>query len=329
MIRRRLAGLLGGLAAVAAVAGAAAVLPRVAGELPRPLARVARASERALARVVGPPRGSRSAGFDPLTPPEREAVAALSQRLDGLVVWSSSRGGPHKLYLVDLRTRRVRWFTHHDNEDFFARFAPDGRRIVFLRSRRPAVSTRVSTEWDVFVVNVDGTAERRVAERGFYPNWTADGQGIVFHREGRVFRHDLATGRETLLFDAPRELPGVEGVGDFVLAPDGRRLAFGLGGRFAGAFGLQGPFSGAVVLDLEARRLAVLTGEQACEPTWAPDGGSLLWMETGGRGGTRVMTGRPDGGERRVFMDLPGTHSHEYFPKLSSDGRWLVWGATA
>lgn len=27
-------------------------------------------------------------------------------------------------------------------------------------------------------------------------------------------------------------------------------------------------------------------------------------------------------------MDLPGRRSHEYFPELSSDGKWLVWAAT-
>ena len=29
------------------------------------------------------------------------------------------------------------------------------------------------------------------------------------------------------------------------------------------------------------------------------------------------------------LMDLPGRRSHEYFPRVSSDGKWLVWGATA
>ena len=28
------------------------------------------------------------------------------------------------------------------------------------------------------------------------------------------------------------------------------------------------------------------------------------------------------------LIDLPGRRSHEYFPELSSDGKWLVWGAT-
>jgi hypothetical protein len=28
------------------------------------------------------------------------------------------------------------------------------------------------------------------------------------------------------------------------------------------------------------------------------------------------------------LMDLPGRRSHEYFPELSSDGKWLIWAAT-
>ena len=27
-------------------------------------------------------------------------------------------------------------------------------------------------------------------------------------------------------------------------------------------------------------------------------------------------------------MDLPGEYSHEYFPRLSRDGRYLVWAAS-
>jgi len=313
---------------VLACAGAVAALPRVAHELPRPLANVARVPERLWTRLF-PPRVARGARLDGLTGPEREAAGALGRRLDGLILWSSNRSGNHELYLLDLRAGALRQLTHHPNVDYFGRFSPDGTQIAFLRSQREWVSARETTGWDVFLMDADGTHERRIARGGYYPGWTADGRAVVFHRQGRVFRYDVAAGRETLLFDGPAELPGVAEIGDFELAPDGRRLAFGLRGTFAGALGLQGPFSGAVVLDLPARTLAVLTREQACEPTWAPDGRSLLWVETGGRGGTRIMTGSPDGGGRRPFMDLPGAYSHEYFPRLSNDGRWLVWGAAA
>lgn len=309
-------------------AGAVAALPRVAHDLPKPLANVARVPERLWTRVF-PPRVSRKARLEGLTGPEREAARALGQRLRGRVLWSSNRSGNHELYLLDLEAQSLTQLTHHPNVDFFGRFSPDGKQIVFLRSQREWVSAREPTAWDVFLINADGTGERRILRSGYHPTWTADGRAIVFHREAQVFRYDLAAGQETLILDGRREFPGVTEIGDFELAPDGRRLAFGLRGDFAGVHGLQGSFSGAVVFDLEARALAVLTREQACQTTWAPDGQSLLWMETGGNGGTRVMTGRPDGSGRRVFMDLPGPYSHEYFPKLSNDGRWLAWGAAA
>ena len=325
MVRRMLVGVV--LAGVLG-AGALAALSQVANELPKPLSNVAHLPERLWARV-SPPRVARKARLAGVTGPEQEAVRELGRRLDGLVVWSSNRTGHHQLYLVDLRAQSVRQLTSTPSVNFFARFSPDGRRIVFLRSQAEYVSPRDPTRWDVFVVGVDGTGERRLVRGGYHPTWTADGAAILFERQMRVFRYELATGRETLVLDGPATFPGVSELGDVEQGPDGRRLAFGLRGTFAGIFGLQGAYSGAVVFDPEARTLASLTREQACQTTWAPDGRSLLWMETGGNGGTRVMTGQPDGSGRRVFVDLPGAYSHEYFPKLSNDGRWLVWGAAA
>jgi Tol biopolymer transport system component len=309
-------------------AGAGAALPRVADDLPEPLSDVARLPERLWTRLFPPrtPTESRLAG---LTDPEREAVRVLGARLDGLLVWSSNRSGNHELYLLDLRTQSIRQLTHTPSVDFFSRFSPDGRQILFSRSQRAWVSFRDPTAWDVFLMNVDGTHERRIVRGGYHPTWAPDGKAVIFERQRRFLRYDLATGQESVLLDGPLEFPGVEYLGDVEMGPDGRRLAFVLRGRFAGAHGLTGAYSGAVVFDLETRRLASLTQEQACQTTWAPDGQRLLWMEPGGNGGTRVMTGRPDGSGREVFVDLPGAYSHEYFPRLASDGRWLVWGASA
>jgi Tol biopolymer transport system component len=301
-----------------AAAGVAAGLPRVAHELPKPLANVARIPERLWTRLF-PPRVAHGARLEGLTGPEREAAADLGRRLDGLVLWSSNRSGNHELYLLDLRARKIRQLTHHPNVDFFGRFSPDGRRIVFLRSQREWVSAREPTAWDVFLMDSDGSNERRVAQGGFHPTWTADGRAVIFHREARVFRYDVASGRETQIFDGRAAIPRLTEIGDFELSPDGQRLSFGL----------RGPFDGAAVFELATGRLTPLTTEQACEPTWAPDGHRLVWVETGGKGGTRIMTGAPNGSGRQLFMDLPGAYSHEYFPKFSSDGRWLVWGAAA
>jgi Tol biopolymer transport system component len=316
------------LALVVLGAGGGIVLPRVANQLPARLQPVAQLPERLAARLW-PARIPRKARRADLTEPERAAVAALAPRLDGLIAWASNRSGHHELYVVDLRTGASRRLTQSSHASFFARFSPDGTSLVFVRSQPEQVSVRDPTHWDVYLIHVDGTGERRIAEGGYHPTWTSDGSGIIFLRGSRVYRYDLAAGRERLVLDAEQVLPGIEDFGDVELSPDGRRWAFPLRGRFSGVFGLHGGFSGAAVYEPEGPHLTLLTQEQACETTWAPDGASVLWMETGGNGGTRVMSGRPDGTDRRVFMDLPGTYSHEYFPKLSNDGRWLVWGAAA
>jgi Tol biopolymer transport system component len=310
--------LLAGLAALVASVGAVAALSRVADELPEPIATAARLSERLWTRILPPrvPKRDRLAG---LTAPEQDAVRALAGRLNGRIVWSSNRGGDHELYLLDLPSRSLQRLTRHPNVDFLPRFSPDGRQIVFLRSQKEWVSFRDPSAWDVFVIGADGTGERLIARSGYHPSWSADGEAILFHRGARLVRYDLASRRESLLFDGTKEVAGMTEIGDFELAPDQRHLAFGL----------RGPFAGAAVFDLDTRRVQPLTRVQACQTTWAPDGRSVVWVEIGGHGGTRVMIGGPDGSKRRVLMDLPGAYSHEYFPKLSNDGAWLIWGAAA
>ena len=307
-----------GLLGVLLAAGAVAALPRVAAELPKPLDDVARLPERLWTRVF-PPRTPKGARLEGLTGPEREAVGRLAGKLDGLLVWSSNRSGNHELYLLDLAARSVKRLTNSPNVDYFGRVSPDGKRIVFLRSQRQWVSARETTAWDVFLMDVDGKNERRIARGGYHPTWAANGTAVVFQRGLQAIRLDVASGQESVLLDGPQAIPGLTEVGDPELSPDGRRLALYPRGQHAGN----------AVFDLAARTLTLLGAVQACQPSWAPDGQSLVWIEIEGHGGTRVMAGRPDGSDRRVLIDLPGSHSHEYFPKLANDGRWLVWGASA
>lgn len=302
------------LVVIALLAGGWGALARLSLELPSPLADVVYLPERLLTRWV-PPRGGHLEG---LTPEEREAAETLARRLDARIVWSSNRDGNHDLYLLDLRSQAVHRLTRHPHVDFFSRFSPDGTKIVFLRSQRPWVSFREETAWDVYLINADGSGERLLARGGYHPTWTADGRGILFYRGMQVFRLELASGQEQLIFDAKQAIPGVTRAGDFELSADGARLAMGI----------RGPFDGAAVWDFGRRTLTPLTKAQACQTTWAPDG-AVLWTAATGRGGTQIMHTTALGAQGEVFIDLPGRYSHEYFPKLSNDGRWLVWGAAA
>jgi Tol biopolymer transport system component len=304
--------------AIAALIGAALALPRVSPYLPHSLATVANLPERLLARVF-PPRVPRSVRLAGLNGAERDTVDALARRVGGLVVWSSNRTGNHELYLLDLRTRTLRRLTNTPYVEFFSRFSPDGRRILFTRSQREYVTPRDPTAWDVYVINVDGTGERLLARGGYSPQWAPGGEAIIFLRGAQVIRLDLAGGGESVLLDGPTTAGIAGGMETPELAPDGTRLAVTVRSR---------AYGGVAVVDLGSRAVTRLSPGQACQITWMPGSDALLWMETRGNGGTHIVTGGP-GRPRDVFMDLPGDYSHEYFPRVSNDGRWLVWGAAA
>jgi Tol biopolymer transport system component len=246
---------------------------------------------------------------------EEEAFAAASRRFSGVVVWGSNRSGSHEIWRLDLeggRARLVR-LTESPHVDTFPRLSPDGKEILFNRSRKPWVSFRDPDPWDVWIMSADGSGQRQVAEHGFHPSFAADGRSVVFDRRGTVVRRDLATGREETLLDAAGTLGGV------VQEPDrnGSSLALTVRGRGRRAFGIY---------DLESKRFRELRGD-SCQIAWWPDGRRLVWVEAKGRGGNRIVWGTPK--ESSPLIDLPGSRSHEYFPRASRDGRWLVWAATA
>jgi TolB protein len=64
-------------------------------------------------------------------------------------------------------------------QDHFARWAPNGRKLVFWRGRERPGGVQAA----VFVVRVDGTGLRRLTPWGRLagdPDWSADGRRIVF-----------------------------------------------------------------------------------------------------------------------------------------------------
>jgi dipeptidyl aminopeptidase/acylaminoacyl peptidase len=308
--------------AIVGLVGVALALPRVSPRLPHSLATVANLPERLMARAI-PPRVPRKVRLAGLTRPERSAVETLAGRLGGLIVWSSNRTGNHELYLLDLRTRTLKQLTHTPQVEYFSRFSPDGQRILFTRSQRDYVSPREPSAWDVYVMNVDGTGERLLARNGYTPQWVAAGNAIIFMRGDRVMRLELdngGPGRETVLLDGPSTEGIRGGMETPELSADGTRLAVTIRSQL---------YSGVAVVDLATRAVTQLSPGQACQITWMRGSNdTLLWMEPSGNGGTQIMTGGP-GQTRQTLIDLPGDYSHEYFPRISSDGRWLIWAAAA
>jgi hypothetical protein len=278
--------------------------------------------ERFYSRVVPPPTITSVpavSATDPLTAEERRAFRELARQTGGRFIWSSNRGGNHDLYVIDLATLDVRRLTHDPHVDYFARFSPDGRRIVFTRSQRPWVSFRETDAWDLYVMNADGSDGRRLAVEAYHPDWTPDGSEVTFLRDNVIVGINPATGVERQIFDGS-SAPTRGEIGDPAIGPDGLVCMSLRGGEAPRGVG---------VLDLAGRTYRGLSGRSACHSTWLPGSRTVIWVDANGQGGTRVMHADAVEGTEATLIDLPGPFSHEYFPKVSADRRWLVWGAAA
>lgn len=253
---------------------------------------------------------------------EEAAFRALGRQASGRLIWSSNRGGNHDIYEADLATGRITQLTHHPNVDYFPRYSPDGRLISFLRTRKTWSSFRESGASDLFIMNADGSNERRLAEHADHATWAPDGRGLVFIRvaDNRIMRLDLASGREATLY-AGDDSPTNGRVNDPALGPDGR-LALTLRD-------VPRKRRGVGIINLETREYRPLSDNPgACQVSWTPGDVAPVWVESRVLRGTRVMRTESDG-SAGVFIDLPSPYTYEYFPRLSSDQRWLLWGASA
>jgi hypothetical protein len=268
--------------------------------------------------------------------PSDEDLAAMKrvgEKAGGLIVWSSSRNGNHDLFTMKTDGTDVKAITKGDQVDWFPRFSPDGARILFCRSKKGWVSERdanLSAKWDLYTVRPDGTEPTKVVEDATWGSWIGPDE-IIFVRDGKILRTKLAAsgeaaGKEHLLLDggATKSLDGAE-LQQPELSPGGRLIAITLRGsrRETGIWNLDS-------------KTWTKTG-LGCQINWSPDGKTIYWMNPTGNGGSEVFRmpitdGAPPAetppDDVLHFMDMPGRRSHEYFPQLSRDGKWLVWGIT-
>ena len=233
----------------------------------------------------------------------------------GFVVWSSNRFGNHDILRMELPSRRITRLTRHPHAEYFPRLDPAGRRLVFARAQRPWVSHRDPVPWDVVLLDLETGEERVLARFGNTPTWSADGRKVYFQRRvEQLVEYDLASGRERVVLRAG-------------------------GGGLPAGLELQTPVvdrQGRVAVTFRrARRMTAIVAGGAvqrvaggCQLAWSPAGDYLYYVDHGGRQENAIFRYDPASGERRLWLDLPGEFSHEYFPRLSRDGRWLVFGAS-
>jgi Tol biopolymer transport system component len=216
--------------------------------------------------------------------------------------------------LPDMRVSQV---TDHPNTETYPRISPDGRSIVFARAHRTWVSQRNERDWDVYWRDLASGEERLVATNATAPTW-ADADTVVFEEEvSRVMAHRLSTGERRVLCEGGRgNVPAGVAMQTPEYNPKDRLVAV----TFRGAARMT------ALVD-ERNHFRKVGG--GCQLFWSPDHVFLYYADHGGRMKNAFYQVDPATMRRDLWFDAEGEWSHEYFPKLSSDGRWLAYGASA
>jgi Tol biopolymer transport system component len=266
-------------------------------------------------------------GSEDIADEDAARMKALGAKVQGKIVWSSSRLGNHDLFVMNTDGSGVKRLTEGDPVDWFPRYSPDGTRILFVRSKKGWVSERDANaegKWDLYTMPADGGAATKVVDDGSWGTWVDD-RTILYVRGTRIYRHDLDRDEDKLLVDSTK-VDSLEGalLQQPQMSPDGRYLAITLRGskRETGVWDMS-------------KKAWTRTGD-GCQINWTPDGKQVYWVHPTGNGGSRVFRMKMAGAaaaedisdDDKTFIDLPGRRSHEYFPELSRDGRFLVWAAT-
>jgi len=266
--------------------------------------------------------GACSGGFDREQPRDRPSPSTAASDAPG-----PSGGHRSSLYgriafdnfddvwTIDADGTDLTRLTHSPGPDFDPSWSPDGTKIAF-RSER-------SGEPEIWVMNADGTGQRRLAA-GLSPAWSPDGSLIAFASPGDQpcppGRGPRCSGLSIMNADGSGQhrVPQTDGGEYPSWSPDGKRIAFNsnLSGDHL-MYIVDVDVDGSHVVDLSR------VGE-GWQVDWSPDGRSILFTSHRDHPDnyTDVYVMRPDGSAVRRL-----THDRAYTPAWSPDGDNIVFSA--
>ena len=187
------------------------------------------------------------------------------------------------------------------------------------------------------------------------PNWTRDGQALIYNSDGRLYRFDLATKTPSLIDTDPI----VNNNNDHVISFDGTMLAISshseeehtslvytvpvqggkpkqvtpTGPSYLHGWSPDGKFlvyAGLRNGDFDIYRIAVDGGEETQlttaiglddGPEYTPDGKYIYFCSVRS-GRMQIWRMKPDGSDQEQLTD---DEYNNWFPHISPDGKWVVF----
>jgi hypothetical protein len=247
------------------------------------------------------------------TESERGARREVADSFRGRIVFDSNRRGTFGIFSVMPDGSDVKPVVDGEWAEVYPDVSGDGRWVTFARAEsevRGAAS-------EIFVAGTDGREPRRVAANGTYPTFSGDGRTIYFERDRRRVMAIGFDGKNErpLFLPADYGFAGREVVKPRV-SPDGSMVVFtsDRGGRWH-AWGV----------DLRSKQAFAIG--PGCEPSWFPDGRRIAWIRFQARDRAGIFAFDRPSGAASVLEDAGPPRGHEYFPTITADGEFLLYGS--
>jgi len=251
--------------------------------------------------------------------------------VDGWIVWESNRNDGHRdLYLMKADGSGVTRLTTGGAR--VPTWAPDGRWIAY----------EDSVDTSAHVMRWDKSEEKHFPGTCKPLFWMHDNSGLVCNEGDSYNLIDPETGTQKLLFrfnDFPAlvSTPGVYILAGGISA-DGRYLVAGTNLYVNGFAGANGSFTAgfaAAIFDLKAKDKIYFFGS-GCGPSTAPTG-DLVYHVCGEEAfcptkpdiyhmSLAELASRSSYAPEMAHPDADW--GHEYHPRVSTDGKWLVYAAS-
>jgi len=252
----------------------------------------------------------------------RELSKKHVSSLNGFVVFSSNRDGNHDIFKLNLADYQLSKLTEHPHTETYPRISPDGKRLVFARAHQTWVSQRNVVAWDIYVLDLNTMQEIKVGENGTAPHWL-DNKEITYVKEAtKMMKVNVDSGVSTVAYETGvnNNMPKGSKIYNAKLNPKTGQLVFT---ARQSAIGSNTGHWGTAI-DINGAQKGVMNG---CELTWDSKGNSLYQVNPA-QDGLRIVRVDPKTLEPTIVVNLVDEFNHEYWPKESTDGGYLVFGAS-